>query len=83
MAVCRFVDVGAFECLQALLGMSACMFTHVCVCVRRPTSDLFRNKRMHSGGTWRPRGADLLSPPPLTFSLSLFFHPFLSIDRQA
>lgn len=59
-----------------------CLHARSLVCVSRPTSDLFRSKRMHSGGMWRPRGADLLSPPPLTFSLSFLFYPFLSIDRH-
>ena len=61
--------------VHSCVCVCACVCVCVCVCERRPTSDLFRNKR-----TWRPRGADLLSPPPLTFSLSLSFF-FLSIFK--
>lgn len=75
LAVCGSVDVGAFVCLQALLGVSARTFTRVCV--SRPTSDLFRSKRTHSGGTWRRRGQTSCRhhhSPSLSLSLFFFIH---------
>lgn len=74
LAVCGSVDVGAFVCLQALLGVSARTFTRVCV-----TSRLRPVQKQEDAFWWHVEapGADLLSPPPLTFSLALFFFFFI------
>ena len=73
-------------CLCVFTGVTwgVCTHVHSCVCVSRPTSDLFRSKRTHSGGTWRRRGqTSCRHPHSPSLSLSLFFfYPFLSIDRH-
>lgn len=76
LAVCGFVDVGAFECLQALLGMSACMFTCVCVCV---TSHLRPVQKQEDAFWWHveaPGGRPPVATTTHLLSLSFFFIHF-------
>lgn len=75
LAVCGFVDVGAFVCLQALLGMSACTFTRVCV-----TSHLRPVQKQEDAFWWHVEAPG--SRPPVATTTHLFsLFSFLSIFK--
>ena len=81
LAVCGFVDVAAFVCLQALLGMSACTFTRVCVCHVPPQtcSEARGCILVARGGPGEQTSCRHHHSP---FLFLFFFYPFLSIDRH-